>query len=127
MASSKSRAAIAGLGLVLVLFGAAIAQEKYLDKYDFKDVEIILNNEEEREKYYNCFMDTGPCPNEGAEYFKSKAPEALVTSCRYCTDTQLIMFEKIVSWYVEHKPKEWNDLIEKVVNDAKKMGLMRRR
>ncbi|XP_001601446.1 ejaculatory bulb-specific protein 3 [Nasonia vitripennis] len=125
MASTKRIVILAaGVCLVLALVQPSTASDqKYSGQYDDLDVEAILKNDEERERYYACFMDTGPCHTEAAVFFKSKAPEAVVTSCKYCTDKQIEMFEKIVSWFVDNKPKEWNALIEKTINDARAKGI----
>ncbi|XP_014212505.1 uncharacterized protein LOC106642287 [Copidosoma floridanum] len=101
----------------------ALAQQRYESTYDDLDVGTILGNSDLRESYYACFMDTAPCPTDAAVFFKSKAPEAFVASCKYCTDKQLIMFEKIISWYVNNSPDQWNSLVEKTIQDAKSQGL----
>ncbi|XP_058799836.1 ejaculatory bulb-specific protein 3-like [Phymastichus coffea] len=121
--SPKRSLIVAAAAILLHVVGVAGADKKYDSKYDDLDVEAILHNDAERNIYYACFMDTGPCPNEAAIFFKGHAPEAVVTSCKYCTQKQLEMFEKIVSWFVDNSPQEWNALIEKTINDARKQGL----
>nr|QGW50248.1 chemosensory protein 1 [Chouioia cunea] len=123
MTPKRSLIVVATALLVLVAGVVRAEDKKYDSKYDNLDVEAILQNDAERNIYYACFMDTGPCPNEAAIFFKGHAPEAVVTSCRYCTQKQLEMFEKIVSWFVDNSPQEWNALIEKTINDARKQGL----
>lgn len=58
---------------ILIIVKLISCLEKYSDKYDtVMNVEEILDNNDVRNSYYNCFMGTGPCPNEAAEYFKGK-------------------------------------------------------
>ena len=54
-----------GIALVCVL-----AEEFYSDQYDNVDISRILQNDKLREEYYNCYMETGPCPTEDAKYFQ---------------------------------------------------------
>ncbi|XP_011502677.1 PREDICTED: ejaculatory bulb-specific protein 3-like [Ceratosolen solmsi marchali] len=115
--------AVAALLVVMSTIDAADEDKKYSDAYDDLDVDVILKDDAERDRYYACFMDTGPCHTAAAHFFKNKAPEAIITACKYCTKKQLEMFEKIVSWYVDNKSQDWNILIEKTIQDAKKKGL----
>lgn len=46
------------------------ADKLYSDKYDVIDVDAIIIDDKLRNSYYNCFMDRGPCTEDG-EFFKS--------------------------------------------------------
>lgn len=36
-------------------------EELFTDQYDYIDVRAILQDKNEREAYYNCFMEIAPC------------------------------------------------------------------
>lgn len=54
----------------LAVFAAVIAEEMYSDMFDHINADEILPNDELRNQYYKCFMDTGPCVTEDQKYFK---------------------------------------------------------
>lgn len=62
------------LAIVLALCAfaayAAADEEIYSDKYDYVDVDSILNNDRIRNQYYECFMDLAPCLTPDAKFFK---------------------------------------------------------
>nr|ALG36157.1 chemosensory protein 4 [Sclerodermus sp. MQW-2015] len=101
----------------------SFAEEMYSDKYDNIAIEDILNNDKVREEYYNCFMDTGPCVTEDAAYFKGNFVEAMATQCKKCTQKQQENFEKVIVWYTENQPEKWQTLIQKALEDAKKLNI----
>jgi len=45
---------------------------------------------------------------------------ALQTNCRKCTEKQKYILDLIVDWYTKNKPKEWEALVAKSIEDAKK-------
>jgi len=55
---------------LLVVLAAAIAEETYSDMFDHINPEDVLMNDELRNQYYNCLMDTGPCVTDDQKYFK---------------------------------------------------------
>lgn len=55
---------------VLAVFATVVAEEMYSDIFDHIDADEILKNDELRDQYYKCFMDTGPCVTEDQKYFK---------------------------------------------------------
>lgn len=61
-------------GLYLLVFmaviAATVAEEMYSDIFDHINPDDILPNDELRNQYYNCFMDTGPCVTEEQKFFK---------------------------------------------------------
>lgn len=63
---------VAGVCVILAAVQPSKADEKYSGQFDDLDVEAILKNDEERDRYYACFMDTGPCHTEAAVFFKSE-------------------------------------------------------
>lgn len=56
-------------------------------------------------------------------YFVEHAAEAFATKCRKCTEVQKKNVEKIVVWYTENRPDEWNAMIQKLLEDAKKLNI----
>lgn len=50
-------------------------------------------------------------------------PESVVTNCKKCTDWQVKAFDKIAAWYSEHDPEAWNALINKFMEEAKKLNI----
>ncbi|KAL6261822.1 hypothetical protein P5V15_006907 [Pogonomyrmex californicus] len=117
-----SRSSLCLLAILAVVV-AATAEELYSDMFDHIDPDEILPNDELRNQYYKCFMDTGPCVTEDQKFFKQHAAEAFATKCRKCTEMQKKNMEKIVVWYTENRPEEWNAMIQKLLDDAKKMNI----
>lgn len=58
---------VALLGAIFV-----VSSEKYSDKYDHVDVDAILANPRQRNQYYRCFADEGPCVTPDAKFFKGE-------------------------------------------------------
>ncbi|XP_014489006.1 PREDICTED: ejaculatory bulb-specific protein 3-like [Dinoponera quadriceps] len=106
-----------------VVVMAVVAEEMYSDMFDHIKPEDILPNDELRNQYYNCLMDTGPCVTEDQKFFREHAAEAFVTKCRKCTDIQKQNVEKIVVWYTENRPDEWTAMVQKLLEDAKKLNI----
>ncbi|XP_063983022.1 ejaculatory bulb-specific protein 3-like [Diachasmimorpha longicaudata] len=103
--------------IVLVFLSAVIAEEKYGDKYDHIDVDGILENDRQRETYYQCFAGTGPCKTAAARFFRDTLPEAIVTRCKKCTERQTINFDKISEWYTKNEPEKYQIIVAKAVRD----------
>lgn len=55
--------------------------------------------------------------------FAEHAAEAFATKCRKCTETQKKNVEKIVVWYTENRPDEWQAMVQKLMDDAKKLNI----
>lgn len=55
--------------------------------------------------------------------FAEHAAEAFATKCRKCTETQKKNVEKIVVWYTENRPDEWQAMVQKLIEDAKKLNI----
>ncbi|KYM87071.1 Ejaculatory bulb-specific protein 3 [Atta colombica] len=108
---------------ILAVLTTVVAEELYSDEWDHINPDDILPNDELRNQYYNCFMDTGPCMTEDQKFFKQHAAEAFATKCRKCTETQKKNVEKIVVWYTENRPEEWHAMIEKLLQEAKKLNI----
>ncbi|KAG8041730.1 hypothetical protein G9C98_007034 [Cotesia typhae] len=99
--------------LVILCAGIGFAEEKlYSDKYDHIDVDAILRNPRQRNGYYNCFAEMGPCVTADAKFFRDHFPEAIVTNCKKCTPKQLENFDKLTDWYTTHELNKYNALVE---------------
>ncbi|KYN42162.1 Putative odorant-binding protein A10 [Trachymyrmex septentrionalis] len=128
-----------GIALVCVL-----AEEFYSDQYDNVDISRILQNDKLREEYYNCYMETGPCPTEDAKYFQEEGKrefyvyyenqyirnflylilevqsEVMQTNCKKCNERQKEMYAETTKWYTQNQPEKWEALMAKSVEDMKK-------
>lgn len=56
-------------------------------------------------------------------FLAANLPEAVITKCKKCTDKQKENFEYLAVWYNDNRPDEWNALIKKFMEDAKKMNV----
>ncbi|XP_011701613.1 PREDICTED: ejaculatory bulb-specific protein 3-like [Wasmannia auropunctata] len=111
------------LAILAAVLAAVVAEEMYSDIFDHIDPDEILPNDELRDQYYKCFMETGPCLTDDQKFFKQHAAEAFATKCRKCTEKQKLNVEKVVVWYTENRPEEWNAMILKLLEDAKKLNI----
>ncbi|XP_066603690.1 ejaculatory bulb-specific protein 3-like [Prorops nasuta] len=109
---------------ILMVLAAAIfcayaqQEELYSDKYDYVNADEILVNDRLRDQYYKCFYGSGPCVTADAKFFKNNFGEAIVTKCKKCTEKQKTNFDKMISWYNENEPQQWEALVKKFVEDA---------
>jgi len=55
---------------ILAILTVVVAEEMYSDMFDHINPDDILPNDELRDQYYKCFMDTGPCVTEDQKFFK---------------------------------------------------------
>ncbi|KYN04243.1 Putative odorant-binding protein A10 [Cyphomyrmex costatus] len=106
---------IIGIALMCVL-----AEEFYSDRFDNIDASNILQNDKLREEYYNCYMEKGPCPTEDAKFFQGIMSEVIQTNCKKCTEKQKKLYTEMLNWFTQNKPKQWEALVVKSVEDMKK-------
>jgi hypothetical protein len=45
---------------------------------------------------------------------------ALSNQCKNCTEKQKEHFEFVIEWYTKNEPAEWEEIITKVLEDARK-------
>lgn len=59
---------------MLLLAGILAEEERrlYSSEFDHLDVDAILADDAERDRYYGCLMDTGPCHSAAAVFFKGE-------------------------------------------------------
>ncbi|XP_050542607.1 uncharacterized protein LOC126906241 [Daktulosphaira vitifoliae] len=84
----------------------------YPTRYDYIDVETVMNNERIVKALFNCVMEKGPCTREGLE-LKRIIPDALQTECAKCTDRQRKQAGKVLAHLMHYKPDYWKMLWEK--------------
>lgn len=68
---SMNRSTFSLLALLAVL-ASVVAEEMYSDMFDHVNIDEILANDERRNEYYNCVMDTGSCSTDEQKFFKRK-------------------------------------------------------
>ncbi|XP_011642082.1 ejaculatory bulb-specific protein 3-like [Pogonomyrmex barbatus] len=83
-----SRSSLCLLAILAVVV-AATAEELYSDMFDHIDPDEILPNDELRNQYYKCFMDTGPCVTEDQKFFKQHACGSEVRLMRNVPDKKI--------------------------------------
>lgn len=74
-------ALLCSLALLAVVLAAVVADEKYTDAFDDFDVDAMLQNDELRNQYLSCIMDSGPCDNDAQKFIKG----IIYTILIYCT------------------------------------------
>ncbi|XP_011693228.1 PREDICTED: ejaculatory bulb-specific protein 3-like [Wasmannia auropunctata] len=83
------------------------------------DVRAILQNNDLREKYYNCYMEIGPCTPEQIKMGEVFS-DVYQTKCKKCTTKQKENMDMITDWYVTNQPDKWQLIVEKTLNNLKK-------
>eukprot|EP00102_Acyrthosiphon_pisum_P015348 XP_008185859.1 PREDICTED: chemosensory protein-like isoform X1 [Acyrthosiphon pisum] len=84
----------------------------YPTRYDFIDIEAVMNNERIIKILFNCVMNQGPCTREGLE-LKRIVPDAIQTECAKCNDRQRKQAGKVLAHLLQYKPEYWNMLVKK--------------
>nr|CAD7604574.1 unnamed protein product [Timema genevievae] len=93
-----------------MIWAAALPSgEKYTDRYDHIDVDVILSNKRTTNVYVKCILEEGACPPEGKE-LKAQLPEALRTTCAKCTETQKKFVRRVSKYLIENQPENWNKI-----------------
>ncbi|OAD52842.1 Ejaculatory bulb-specific protein 3 [Eufriesea mexicana] len=105
--------------ITLSLLACTLAEEFYSDKYDYVNIDEILENDRLREQYYKCFMDTEPCITPDSIFFKEHISEAFATKCKKCTEIQKRNMDKMAEWYTTNQPDKWDALVESLLRNAK--------
>nr|XP_049701316.1 uncharacterized protein LOC110376358 [Helicoverpa armigera] len=99
--------------LVLCLFAAAaLADDKYTDKYDNINLDEILENKRLLLAYVNCVMERGKCSPEGKE-LKEHLQDAIETGCSKCTEAQEKGAYKVIEHLIKNELDIWRELAAK--------------
>ncbi|KAI5643014.1 insect pheromone-binding family, a10/OS-D domain-containing protein [Phthorimaea operculella] len=99
--------------LCCYLLVLAVAQEYYDRRYDYFDVDSLIQNRRLLRKYLQCFLDRGPCPPIG-RVFKNLLPEVVRTSCAKCSPRQKVFTRKVVNAFYAYHPSEFAELKKKL-------------
>ncbi|KAM3963369.1 chemosensory protein 15 [Aphomia sociella] len=90
------------------------SQVKYYDqRYDYFDVDNLVQNPRLLKKYIDCFLDKGPCTPVG-RVFKLVLPEVVVTSCAKCTPSQKNFARKTFDAFKRLMPEDHEELKKKI-------------
>nr|APB03441.1 chemosensory protein 5 [Sitobion avenae] len=84
----------------------------YPTRYDFIDIEAVMNNDRIIKILFNCVMNQGPCTREGLE-LKRIVPDAIQTECAKCNERQRKQAGKVLAHLLQYKPEYWNMLVKK--------------
>ncbi|CAB3231667.1 unnamed protein product [Arctia plantaginis] len=117
--------------LFLILIEIISAQEKYYEsKYDYYDVDSLIQNPRLLQKYLDCFLEQGPCTPVG-RVFRQRLPEIVVTACKKCSPSQRRLARKSFNAFRQNFPESYQQLMtkldpknkyyeafEKAINDA---------
>nr|AIW65103.1 chemosensory protein [Helicoverpa armigera] len=99
--------------LLLALFGVVLTA-----RFDNIDIDKVLGNQRVLESYLKCMYDEGPCTPEGRD-LREKAPEALETNCKDCTDNQKALVRKASLFLIKNRPDDWKKLSDKFDPEGK--------
>nr|QUP79549.1 chemosensory protein 3 [Monochamus saltuarius] len=105
---------------LLVLFVALIgvvASQKYTTKYDNVDLDQIIKSDRLLKNYIDCVLDRGNCTPDGVE-LKKNLPDALLTDCSKCSETQKNGSTKILRHLVKNKRPWFDELAAKFDPDS---------
>ncbi|KAL7298337.1 uncharacterized protein LOC106660136 [Trichogramma pretiosum] len=120
------------LSIILVVFICAVhtrADEDsrewilYPTTHDDFDINALLSSEQDRNSWYDCFMHKSDCPSDAAKFFKERLSEAVMTSCKFCTEKQLQIFQKFVLWYAQNDPTAYGVLLHQMMAEAEHKGI----
>ncbi|GBP07794.1 Ejaculatory bulb-specific protein 3 [Eumeta japonica] len=98
--------------IIACLVAAALADDKYTDKYDNLDLEEILSNRRLLLTYSNCVLDKGRCNAEGKE-LRNNLEDALATGCAKCTERQEKGTYIVIEHLIKNEPEIWKELTDK--------------
>ncbi|KAI5642933.1 insect pheromone-binding family, a10/OS-D domain-containing protein [Phthorimaea operculella] len=85
---------------------------KYDSRYDYLDVDTILDSKRLVKNYVECLVTNQRCSPEGKQ-LKKILPEALRTKCMRCTDRQKKYAVKVIKRIKSEYPDEWAKLSAK--------------
>ncbi|CAH2042435.1 unnamed protein product, partial [Iphiclides podalirius] len=84
----------------------------YTDKWDYINVDEILESQRLLKGYVDCLMDRGRCTADG-KTLKETMPDALEHECAKCTAKQKEGADKVIKHLVNKRPDLWKDLSTK--------------
>ncbi|XP_013137230.1 PREDICTED: ejaculatory bulb-specific protein 3-like [Papilio polytes] len=95
---------------------AAVAWGKpastYTDKWDYINIDEILESQRLLKGYVDCLMDKGRCTADG-KTLKETMPDALENECSKCTQKQKEGSDKVIRFLINKRPELWKELATK--------------
>ncbi|XP_026729694.1 ejaculatory bulb-specific protein 3-like isoform X3 [Trichoplusia ni] len=102
------------LFFMYVFIASVFAQEKFYDRrYDYYDIDNLIQNVRLLKKYLDCFLEKGPCTPIG-RVFRQLLPEAIATACKKCSPSQRRLARKTFNALRNHFPEGHDELIKKL-------------
>nr|XP_021190506.2 ejaculatory bulb-specific protein 3 isoform X1 [Helicoverpa armigera] len=101
--------------LVLCLFLVSInAQQRFYDRrYDYYDIDTLIQNPRLLKKYLDCFLEKGPCTPIG-RVFRQILPDAVATACEKCSPSQRRLARKTFNAIRRNFPQGYVELMSKL-------------
>ncbi|MFS6531776.1 A10/OS-D family protein, partial [Microbacterium aurugineum] len=101
--------------IVCTLVLAALAWAKpadYSDKWDYINVDEILESQRLLKGYVDCLLERGKCTSDG-KALKDTLPDALENDCSKCTQKQKEGAEKVLKHLINKRQDLWKELAVK--------------
>ncbi|KAJ0174095.1 hypothetical protein K1T71_010241 [Dendrolimus kikuchii] len=111
MCTSKKQVILLYFCLVLVV--AETDKDYYDRRYDYYDIDHLIQNPRLLKKYLDCFLDKGPCTPIG-RLFKQVLPEVVTTACGKCTTSQKRLSRKTFNAFKRYFPETFAELKKKL-------------
>nr|UXY92026.1 chemosensory protein [Spodoptera frugiperda] len=101
-------------GLLLIFMclfiATVVSQEKFYDRrYDYYEIDTLIQNPRLLKKYLDCFLWRGPCTPIG-RVFRQILPEAVQTACKKCTQSQRRLARKTFDAFKGYFPEIHEEL-----------------
>ncbi|XP_062529820.1 chemosensory protein 15 isoform X1 [Bombyx mori] len=106
------------LFLCLIFLPYALNQKYYDSRYDYYDIDHLVQNPRLLKKYLDCFLGKGPCTPIG-RLFKQVMPEVITTACAKCTPTQKRFARKTFNAFRRYFPETLMELRRKFDPESK--------
>nr|QIJ45722.1 chemosensory protein [Glyphodes pyloalis] len=101
-----------------LMFVLGTQQKFYDSKYDYFDIDSLVQNPRLLRNYMDCFLDKGPCTPIG-RVFKIALPEVIATSCSKCTPAQRSFAKRTFGAFRRDLP-ELNEELKKHLDPGNK-------
>ncbi|KAH9642515.1 hypothetical protein HF086_008925 [Spodoptera exigua] len=100
--------------LIFLFVSIVFSQEKFYDRrYDYYEIDTLIQNPRLLKKYLDCFLGKGPCTPIG-RVFRQILPEAVQTACKKCTPSQRRLARKTFNAFKGYFPETHEELRKKL-------------
>ncbi|XP_063626807.1 ejaculatory bulb-specific protein 3-like [Cydia splendana] len=99
--------------LFCFLVCSVVSDDYYNRRYDYFDVDTLVENPRLLQKYMECFLDKGPCTPVG-RVFKRVLPELVATGCAKCTPSQRRFAKRTFAAFKRDLPESHAELKKKI-------------